>query len=315
MAASAFNMDDPAAPITARRGRVISHIACAWRGAGLTVVAQSRELDVEDGTLVLAQAAHADGIAIAEVAVQARLRPVVFVKYDDGRAGGRGAAQGLGLGRVAAQGVLALLGRRGGAALEAEADTSRVAVHDGDAVARGRDAEAALLDKGLGAVVEAAEDLARLRLELILLALDVGHDVVDDIHGRDARVAGARDGLHGDDADCGNGAKGSLQGGKGDDEADDGAVGVADEEAAREPVDGALVGDEVEMRKVHGRDDEGNQRVAAVVLCVGEDGDLGPQKLLLCSEGGLQSLILLPGGLPKGGTTDQHHRPRPSRGR
>lgn len=41
---------------------------------------------------------------------------------------------------------------------------------------------------------------------------------------------------------------------------------------------------EVEMREVDGRNDERNERIAAVVLCVGEDGDVGLDELELCGE-------------------------------
>lgn len=154
-------------------------------------------------------------------------------------------------------------------------------IHDRNAVACSRHAEALLLHEGGLGVIDTTEDLAGLGLELVLLARDEGHDVVDDVHGADSGVARAADGLHGDDADGGDGAKGGLEGGEGDDEADDGAVGVADQEALLEAVDGALVGDEVEMGEVHGGDDEGNEGIAAVVLGVGEDGDVGLDELHL----------------------------------
>lgn len=156
-------------------------------------------------------------------------------------------------------------------------------VHDGYTVARRRDAQAALLDKRSAPLVNGAEDLPGLGLELVLLALDKGHDVVHDVHAGHARVSRAGDGLHGDDADGGDGAKGGLQGGEGDDEPDDGAVGVADEEALGELVDGALVGDEVEVRQVDGGHDERDEGVAAVVFGVGEDGDFGLEEGHFCS--------------------------------
>lgn len=244
-------------------------------------MAQGSKLDVKDASLILAHTADADGVAAAEVTVEAGLRPVglVIAKDLDGGLGGRGAAQGLGLAGVPAEGVADLVGRGGGPALEAQAHAGRVAVHDGDAVAGGRDAEAVLLDKGGAGAVEAAQDLAGLGLELVLLARDEGHDVVDHVHARDARVPRARDGLHGDDGHGRDGAERGLERGKGDDEADDGAVGVADEEAPAEPADGTLVGDEVEVGEVDGRDDEGDEGVAAVVFGVGEDGDVGLDEL------------------------------------
>lgn len=150
-----------------------------------------------------------------------------------------------------------------------------MAVQDGDAVAGGGDAEPLLVNKGGAVVGDGAEDLAGLGLELVLLAADEGDDVVNHVHARHARVAGARDGLHGDDADLGDGAKGGLQRRKGDDEPDDGAVGVAHEEALGEAVVRALVRNEVEVRQVDRGDDEGHEGILAVVFGVGEDGDFG----------------------------------------
>lgn len=157
-----------------------------------------------------------------------------------------------------------------------------MAIHDGDAVARCRDTKAGLLDKGSAPIVNGAENLPGLGLELVLLALDEGHHVVDDVHAGHARVSCARDGLHGDDADGGDGAKGGLEGGEGDDEPDDGAVGVADEEALGQLVDGSLVGDEVEVRQVDGGHDERDEGIAAVVFGVGEDGDFSLEEGHLC---------------------------------
>jgi hypothetical protein len=59
-----------------------------------------------------------------------------------------------------------------------------VAVGHGDAVDRGRDGEARVLE---GAFVEAAQDASRLGLDLLLLAAaDVGDDVVLDVERGDA---------------------------------------------------------------------------------------------------------------------------------
>lgn len=158
-------------------------------------------------------------------------------------------------------------------------------VHDGNAVARSGHAQGGLLDEGGAGVIDGAEDLAGLGLELVLLALDEGDDVVHDVHGGDARVTGAGDGLHGDDAHVGNGAEAGLQRGEGDDEPDDGAVGVADEEALGELVHGALVRDEVEVGEVDGGDDERHEGIAAVVLGVGEDGNLSLEEFHLYKHG------------------------------
>lgn len=71
-----------------------------------------------------------------------------------------------------------------------------------------------------------------------------------------------------------------MKSGKGSHETDDGAVGVAYEETLVELIDRSLVGDEVEVGEVDGRHDKGNERIATVVLGVGEDGDFGVQEFL-----------------------------------
>lgn len=281
MAASAFNIEEPAAPMTAmtvsnqeRQKHVVVE---------LTVVAQGSKLNVKDTSLILAHTANADSVTTAEVTIETGLRPVrlVIAKDLDGGLGGRGAAQGLGFALVVAEGLTDLVGRGGGLALEAQAHASSVAVHDRNAVAGGRDTETILLDKRSTGLVETAQDLASFGLKLILLARDEGHDIVDDIHARNTGVASTRDGLHGDDGDGGDGTEGGLEGGKGDDEADDGAVGVAHKEALVKLADGTLVRDEVEMRKVDSGNDERDEGIASVVLCVGEDGDIGLDELEL----------------------------------
>ena len=73
-----------------------------------------------------------------------------------------------------------------------------MSVEHGHAVARGRDADVLVFEAD-AAGLHPAEDLARFRLELVLFAGDVRDDVVEDVHAGDARVAGAGDGLHGDD--------------------------------------------------------------------------------------------------------------------
>lgn len=238
-------------------------------------MAQGNKLQIKDTALVSTHSTHADSVSSAQIAIQSRLRPVVLIEDLDGRVGRRGASQLLGLGDVCAESSLALFRRGRRLALELEAHTGSVTVHDSNTVARRRDTQARLLNKGSAPIVNGAEDLPGLRLELVLLTLDKGHDIVHDVHAGHARVSRARDGLHGDDADGGDGAEGGLEGGEGDNEPDDGAVGVADEEALGQVVDGSLVGDEVEVREVDGGHDERDEGIAAVVFGVGEDGDFG----------------------------------------
>lgn len=111
-----------------------------------------------------------------------------------------------------------------------------MAVEDRHTVACGRDDKVTLLSEGGTGVVQTAENLAGLGLKFILFSRDKGHYVVNNVHGADARVACSGDGLHGDDANCVNGAKSGLEGGKRDDKTNDGTVGVADEESLLEVI-------------------------------------------------------------------------------
>lgn len=166
--------------------------------------------------------------------------------------------------------------------LELETHAGGVAVHDRNAVTRSRDSQTLLLDKSRLVIGDDAQDLTSFGLEFILLARDERHNIVHDVHGRNTRVAGARDSLHRDDGDGGDGAESSLKSGKRDDETDDGAVGVADQETLVERANGTLVGDKVKMGDVDGGNDERNERIATVVFGVGEDGDIGLGELQLC---------------------------------
>lgn len=249
----------------------------------LTVVAQGDELDVEDTALVLADAADADGVAAAEIAIEAGLGAIGLVEDADAGTRGARAAEGLGLADILAQGSADVLG--GGDALavtEAQGDAGGVAVEDGDAVAGGADAEAVLFDEDGGVGAQGAEDLARLRLQLVLLARDVRYHVVEDVHAADARVPGPRHRLHCDDADGLDGAEPRLQSRERDHKPDHRAVGVAHQEAFLETALLALVGDQVQVRQVDGGYDEGHEGIPSVVLGVREDGEVGVLKFQLC---------------------------------
>jgi len=127
-AASAFKIEDPAAPITAKR-TVSTKFLDAKDGRGeLTIVAESHKLDVKDTTLVLPNSANTHGISLGEIPVKSRLGSVGLVEDLEGRVRRRRAAQLLGLGDIAAHGLLDLL--RGGrwALGETKRHTSGVAI-------------------------------------------------------------------------------------------------------------------------------------------------------------------------------------------
>nr|POE73246.1 hypothetical protein CFP56_73760 [Quercus suber] len=163
-----------------------------------------------------------------------------------------------------------------------ERHARRVAVQHGHARTGAGDLEVGgFLERG-GVPVDAAQDLARFALQLVFFAGDVRDDVVEDVHAADARVPGARESLERDHGAFFDRAEFCLEGGEGDHEADDGAVGVADLEALLEAPFFTLVGDEGQMREVHGRDHEGHKWMASVVLCIGEEWDVGFDECELC---------------------------------
>ena len=247
----------------------------------LTVVAQGNELDIKYAALILPDTTNTHCVAIGQVTVQTRLGAIGLVEDPDGRVRGRRAAEALGLGDILAQSLFNLIRRRRGTLNKPQRHACCVTIHDGDAVAGGRDTQGLLLLKGSCISIKVAQDLLRLSFQLILLASDVGHNVINNIHAAHTWVASTRDGLHGDDRDGVNLSEAGLQGSERDDKTDDGAVTVADEEALLEAKGTALVVDHLKMVEINSGHDEGHEGIAAVVLRVGEDGQVGILELLL----------------------------------
>lgn len=254
-------------------------------------MAHGNELQVEDAAVIPPHPPHADRVPPADILIQPRLRPIRLVKHLDSRLRRRRAPQLLGLALERPHDLGALLRRRRGPPREPQRHAGRVPVQHRHARAARRDAQVLLLLEGGALGVDVAENLARLVLQLVLLALDVRHDVVDYVHGADAGVPRARDGLEGDDGGALDGAEGRLEGREGDGDADDGAVGVADQEALVGGHGLALVRDQVHVREVDGRDDEGDDGVLAMVAGVGEDGEIRLLELGFC---GCQLRLFLP---------------------
>src|SRR5690606_23121781 len=87
---------------------------------------------------------------------------------------------------------------RPGLIAQAEVDRLQVAVAHRYAVALRADADRGVAE---GVAVPVSEQLARLALDLLLFAADIGHDIVDQVERRHARVAGRGAGLQrGDEA-------------------------------------------------------------------------------------------------------------------
>lgn len=227
--------------------------------------------------------------------------------HEDSACGGAGTPECAGVGGVRFERLADLLRRGGRASGEADGDGEGVAVDHGDAVAGGGDAErragvhvedfgeagrggrggggARWFGRGgtFGGVLridETAEDFQDLPLHLLLFSTYIGHDVVEHIERRRAWVSRARDRLKSSDEAGVEGSKRTLKSGEGDDEARGGAVGVGDDESFAEGrrVEGALVGDDGEVRGVDEWNDERDVWIPTVVFRIGEHGELSSSK-------------------------------------
>src|SRR5579864_8024678 len=79
--------------------------------------------------------------------------------------------------------------------------------------------------------VERSQQLARFRFHLVFFFGDVGNHVAQDVHGRDAGIARAADGLHGGDKNLVD-AEAAVQRRQRQHQSNGGAVGIGDHEAA-----------------------------------------------------------------------------------
>lgn len=131
--------------------------------------------------------------------------------------------------------------------------------------------------------IDIIEDFMCFGFKFVFFVIDERNDVVDDIYVGYIGVVSIGDSLYGDNVDGGDGVESCLESGEGDDEINNGVVGVVDEEVFFEVVDGVLVGDEREVRKVDCRDDEGNEWIMVVVFCVGEDRDFSFDEFYFCN--------------------------------
>lgn len=152
-------------------------------------MAESNKLEIKDATLVLAHTTNANSIAVAQISIESRLRTIILIKDLDARLGGRGTTQRLRLALVVPQRGLDVLHLGRGLVLELETDAGGVAIEDGDSITRRGDTETVLVDKLCLGLVEPSKDLARLRLQLVFLARDEGHHIINHIHGADTRVS------------------------------------------------------------------------------------------------------------------------------
>ena len=230
------------------------------------------KLDVEQGAR--AHAAHSDRVARAGIAIQDRLR-AVGLRADDDRSG-RAAGQRRYLGRGAER----LQGGDHGLDLRCPFKGRRHAAHmpiaHGDAIALRADRAGDIVDPAL---LQGAQHLERLGLDLVLLAANVGHDVAQDVQGGDARVPGPGDGLHRGHGERAQ-AKGVVQRLAGQGQRDGRAVGTGDDQAAP-AAPPALHLDQRRVTGVDLGDQERHIGVGAVRGGVRTDGVAGAGKALL----------------------------------
>ena len=146
------------------------------------------KLDVEERAF--ADAANDGGHAVSGVNVTAWLRAIVAVQDDHGIAyGGRQRGE-FGVDFKIAQGFADLF--QAGNFFKADRDTFKVAFEDGNSIAVGANAEPCVDEAG---TVPFAQKLLRLGLHLFFLAADERNDIGVDVHGSNAGITRAGDGL------------------------------------------------------------------------------------------------------------------------
>ena len=135
--------------------------------------------------------------------------------------------------------------------------------------------------------IQFAEQLEGLGFHFFFFAADEGDDVVEDVHGGDAGVASAADGLHGGDKDLLD-AEALLDRLKRHDQADGGAIGIGDHVAAGGLARGLLL-DEVQMIRVDLGNDQGDIGRHAEGAGIGKHGasGVGEPGLHFAGEGGV----------------------------
>jgi len=227
-------------------------------GAADEVVGEKSELDVEKRAF--ADAAYYGGHAVAGVDVAARLGAVVAVENDDGTADGGGERSEIGGDFEIGEGFADFVERRD--FFEAEGNAFEVAVEDGNAVAMGTEAEAGVDEAN---AVPFAEEFLRLGFHFFFLAADERDDVGVNVHGGNAGIARAGDGLQGDDEDFLE-AEGVGERFQDENEAGGGAVRIGDDEAGVVAAVFLLERDGVEMGGVDFGNEERDVGIHAVIF-------------------------------------------------
>ena len=232
-------------------------------------MAQAHELVVV--LAVGAQAAQGDGHAALQIPVQTGLGPVGLLKVVEELLGGGGELQLLGTALEIGPVLFDLLHGGGLALLELHKHGGHVAVQAGHPEALGGDVGAGGLDDL--AVLHLAPDLQGLLLALLLLAADVGDDVVHHLGPALEGLARAGDGLIGAHQGLLNAVL--HQGMEGGGVGLDGAVGLHCDEAALGAKALFLGGDDLQVLRVHLGHHHGHVLGPAVGGVVGHHRALG----------------------------------------
>ena len=161
-------------------------------GAAHQIVREQREFHVQDGAL--ANAADDGGHAVAGVDVAPRLRTIFFVEHDDRIANGGGQRSERGVDFKRAERFAYFVERSD--FFQREADAFKVALEDCHAVAMRAYAQTGVDETS---AIPAAQQFLRLAFHFLFFATDERNHVALNVHGGYAGIAGAADGLQGDD--------------------------------------------------------------------------------------------------------------------
>lgn len=246
-------------------------------GSADEIVGEQGEFDIEERAF--ADAADDGGHAVSGVNVAARLRAVVTFQdndwmMDSGRQRGQ-----FGVDLKIAQGFADFV--QGSDFLEAEGDALEMAFENGNAIAMSAEAEAGVNE---ACVVPFAKKFLRLAFHFFFFAADVGNDVGVDVHGSDAGITSAGNGLERDDEDFfeAEGVRERLQN---EDEAGCRTIRIGDDEAGVVAAIFLLHANGFEVRSVDLGNKQRNVGIHAVILGIADDGISGAGEIFFRAAG------------------------------
>src|ERR1043166_4979231 len=249
-------------------------------GAGCSaqqVVREQGQLYVEQRAF--ANAADGGGHAIAGVDVAARLRTIFFIEDDDGVfQGGRQRGEFVADGEIAED--FADFGKRGNF-FQTHRDGFEVAVLDGYTVAVRADAEPGFDE---ARAIPFAEQLLRLGFHFFFFPTYEGNDIAENIERRDARIAGAGSGLHGNDEQLFE-PESVGERLEHEDESGSGTIRIGDDEAGGVTAIFLLKRNRVEMRSVDFGNEQRDVGIHSMVFGVAHDAVACPSEVFFGGTG------------------------------